>query len=71
MVQAPPGGDMTDDEDPPPVPAQGQVTQEPADARNGLPPAFPVRVGPVEMLAPASVQFGGGHPVALPVIAFA
>lgn len=43
VVQAPPGRDVTDDEDSLPVPAQWQVAEEPADAGNGLPPAFPVR----------------------------
>src|SRR6266581_4936623 len=47
VVQAPPSGDMTDDEDPLPVPAQWQVIKEPVEAHNGLPPAFPARIRPV------------------------
>lgn len=71
VVQAPPGGDMTDEEYPLPVPAQPQVAEEPADAGYCLPPAFPARIWPVQVLAPASVLLGHGHPVALPVVAFA
>lgn len=41
VVQAPPGGEVTDDEDPLLVPAHWQVAEESADARDGLPPAFP------------------------------
>jgi hypothetical protein len=62
---------MPDDQDPLLVPAQWQVTEEAADARNGLPPAFPARVGPVQVLALAGVHLGHGHPVALPVVTFA
>src|SRR5215469_10720958 len=51
MVQAPPGGDVADDQDPFLVPAQRQVTQEAADASDGLPPALPARIGPVQVLA--------------------
>jgi hypothetical protein len=40
-VQAPPGGDMADDQDPLPVPAQWQVGEEAADAADGLLPASP------------------------------
>ena len=40
VVQAPPGGDVPDDQDPPPVPAQRQVAEEAADAGYGLPPAL-------------------------------
>jgi MFS family permease len=36
VVQTPPGSYMTDDEDPLPVPAQRQVAEKPADARDGL-----------------------------------
>jgi hypothetical protein len=45
VVQAPPGGDVADDEDPLAVPVQRQAVEEPADAGDGLPPAFPARVG--------------------------
>jgi hypothetical protein len=45
VVQAPSGGDVTDDEDPLPVPPQWQVGQEPADTGDGLPPAFAAGVG--------------------------
>jgi hypothetical protein len=41
VVQAPAGGDMTDHQDPAPVPAQRQVSEEAADAVDGLPPALP------------------------------
>jgi hypothetical protein len=71
VVQAPPGGDVTDEQDPLPVPAQRQVGEEAADARCGLPPAFPARIRPVQVLAPAGVQLGHRHPVAPPVVAFA
>lgn len=37
----------------------------------GPPPAFPARVGPVQVLAAAGVQLGRGHAITLPVIAFA
>jgi len=47
VVQAPPGGDVPDDQDPLLVPAERQVAEEAADAGDGLPPAFPARVGPV------------------------
>jgi len=43
MIQAPPGGDVADDQHPLPVPAQRQVTEEAADAPDGLPPALPAR----------------------------
>ena len=43
VVQAPPGGDVADDQHPLPVPAQRQVTEEAADAPDGLPPALPAR----------------------------
>jgi len=62
---------VTEEEDPLPVPAQRQVAEEASDAGNGLPPAFAILIGPVQMLAPASMQLGHAHPVALPVIAFA
>jgi hypothetical protein len=39
VVQAPPGGDMTDDQDPLSVPPQRQVAEEAADAGDGLPAA--------------------------------
>jgi len=41
VVQAPPGGDVPDDQDPLLVPAQRQVAEETPDAGNGLPPVFP------------------------------
>ena len=71
VVQAPPGGDMADDQDPLLVPAQWQVGEETADAGDGLPSAFPARVGLVQVLAPTSVQLGYGHPVVPPVVTFA
>jgi hypothetical protein len=71
VVQAPPGGDVADDQNPLPVPAQRQVGQEPANAGGGLPPAFPARIGPVQVLTPAGVQLGRRHPIALPVVALA
>jgi hypothetical protein len=58
VVQAPSGGDVADDENPLPVPPQWQVGEEPADAGDGLPPAFAARVDLVQVVAPASVQFG-------------
>jgi len=61
---------MTDDQDPLSVPAQWHVTEEAADARDGLPPAFPARIGLFQVLAPVSVQAGHGHPGALPVVTF-
>ena len=67
----PPGGDMTNDEDPLLVPAQWQITEKPADPRDGLPPAFPAWVGPVQVAAQAGVQLGHRHPVPLSVVAFA
>jgi len=55
VVQAPPGGDVPDDQHPLPAPAQGQVGEEAADAGGGLPPAFPARVGLVQVRTPAGV----------------
>jgi hypothetical protein len=48
VLQGPPGGDVADDKDLLAAPAQRQVVEEPADAGDGLPPAFPARVGPVQ-----------------------
>jgi hypothetical protein len=59
-----------DDQNPLPVPAQGQVGQEPANARRGFPPALPARIRAVQVLTPAGLQFGHRHPVALAVVAF-
>jgi hypothetical protein len=58
---------MPDDQDPLLLPAQLQVGEEAADAGDGLPPASPARVGPVQVLAPACVQLGRWHPVALAI----
>src|ERR1700734_459706 len=71
VVQPPSRGDMPDNQDPLSIPAQRQVAEEPADARDGLPPAFPARIRRVEMLETASVQLGRRHPVALPIVTFA
>jgi hypothetical protein len=49
---------MADDKDALPCPAQWQVIKEAADAGDGLPPALPSRVRPVQMVTPAGVQFG-------------
>ena len=57
---------MADDKDPLPVPAQRQVAEEAADARNGLPPAFPARVGPVQVLALAACRSATGIPLRCP-----
>jgi hypothetical protein len=62
---------MPDNQDPLSIPAQRQVAEEPADARDGLPPAFPARTRRVQMLETASVQLGRRRPVALPIVTFA
>ena len=62
---------MAADEKPLAVPAQRQVAEEPANAGDGLPSAFPAQVGPVQEVTPGRVQLGGREPGALAVIAFA
>ncbi|HEY3733261.1 MAG TPA: IS110 family transposase [Streptosporangiaceae bacterium] len=68
MIQTPAGGDVADDQHPPPAPAQRQISEEPADPPHRLPPALPTRIRTVQIVTPARVQLRRGHPVALPVI---
>ena len=68
VIQAPPGGDVPDDEHPLPVPARWQVVKETADTSDGLPPAFPVRIRLVQVLMPATVHLGRGYPVTPAVV---
>jgi hypothetical protein len=43
VIEAPPGSDVTDDQDALTLPAHGQVAEEPADPRHGLIVTSPAR----------------------------
>jgi hypothetical protein len=60
VVEPSPVGDVADHQHPLPLLAQWHVVKKPADPRNGLPPALPARIGPVQVIAAARVVEGHG-----------